>query len=390
MSDRDAGSAHVATAPSAVAVDAPVGHRRRRLVGPDVTRAVALIGVVVMNYHGYLNGASAVAGPDATFTQRLFDPWTGVLSTRFAATFMVVAGVGITLLTERSRASGERAAISDDRWRLIRRGTLLYAGGFVLDWIWPGTILFFYGATFIVAALVFTLRTRWLVLIGAISAISAAALHWWVVARADDGRPVDWLTSPGTLTTESPRGLLLDTFVNGTHPLLPWFAFTCLGMVVGRTLTTVPLWKWVAGGLGVTTLTYVVNHLVTSGRAGDTVFVTVVSTRPFDRGLLYTLGTAGTAVAAFAAISWAAEAHRYHPAVQLFARAGQLTLTLYVAHVFVFNLVVHRLGWVTGTGLDTALLFAGVFWVLAIAVAGWWQRMAGIGPLEWLYRRFGG
>ena len=30
---------------------------RVRLVGPDVTRAIALIGVVLMNYHGYLNGA---------------------------------------------------------------------------------------------------------------------------------------------------------------------------------------------------------------------------------------------------------------------------------------------------------------------------------------------
>ena len=26
----------------------------RRLPGPDVVRAIALIGVVVMNYHGYL------------------------------------------------------------------------------------------------------------------------------------------------------------------------------------------------------------------------------------------------------------------------------------------------------------------------------------------------
>jgi len=33
----------------------PVGHIvSRRLPGPDVVRAVALIGVVVMNFHGYL------------------------------------------------------------------------------------------------------------------------------------------------------------------------------------------------------------------------------------------------------------------------------------------------------------------------------------------------
>ena len=188
MSDLDdaAGTPTPASPESPVSPESPgpplprVAHRRERLVGPDVTRALALVGVVIMNYHGYLNGIDAAAGSDATLPQRWFDPWTGVLSTRFAATFVLVAGVGVTLLTQRSRTSvgaaagsgaarGDRAAIRDDRWRLIRRGVLLSAGGFVLDWIWPGTILFFYGAFFIVAALLFTLRTRWLVVVGAVS-----------------------------------------------------------------------------------------------------------------------------------------------------------------------------------------------------------------------------
>jgi hypothetical protein len=133
-----------------------------RLPGPDVTRAVALIGVVVMNYHGYLNGGGAAAGRDASFAQALFDPWSGVLATRFAATFVLVAGVGVTLLTNRSRLGGDRAAISADRWRLVRRGVLLYGVGFLLNWIWSGTIIFFYGALFVVAAMIFTLRSRWI------------------------------------------------------------------------------------------------------------------------------------------------------------------------------------------------------------------------------------
>jgi uncharacterized membrane protein YeiB len=362
----------------------------RRLAGPDVTRAVALIGVVVMNYHGYLNGSRAVAGPGASFAHRLFDPWTGVLSTRFAATFMVVAGVGVALLTAKSRQSGDRAAISADRWRLARRGLVLYAGGFVLDWVWPGTILFFYGATFVLAALVFTLRSRWLAVIAAVAAVAAAALHWWVVERDVDGRPVQWLTSPRTLATASPRGLVLDTFVNGTHPLLPWFAFLCIGILIGRSLATVNRLQLVAGGVCATALTYLVNHLATNGQAQHRVLVAVLSTRPFDRGLLYTVGTAGTAVATFGLITWIAERDPHAALVQWFARAGQMTLTLYLVHVLVFNLFVDWLHWVGGTGLDTALLFAGTFWIIAIAVASWWRRLIGIGPAEWVYRKFGG
>ena len=362
----------------------------KRLVGPDVTRAVALIGVVVLNYHGYLNGSRAVAGPSASLPQRLFDPWTGVLSTRFAATFMLVAGVGVSLMTSRSRASGDRAAIAVVRWRLVRRGMLLYAGGFVLDWIWPGTILFFYGAAFVLAAFVFTLRTRWLIVIGCAVAAAAAGLHWWVAARAADGDPATWLTSPQTLVTESPRGLVLDTFVNGTHPLLPWFAFMCLGMIVGRSLDAMQPLRWAAYGAVATAVTYLVNHIATSGRADDRVFVTAMSTRPFDRGLLYTIGTAGTALAAFCVISVVAETQRNSGFVHVLSRAGQMTLSLYMLHVLVFNFIVHWLHWVGGTGLDTALMFALVFWVLAIAVASWWRRLIGLGPLESLYRRFGG
>ena len=71
----------------------------QRLVGPDVARAVALIGVVVMNFHGYLLLRRDTRGDDAIGD--VFDPWTGPLSTRFAATFVLVAGVGVTLFTRR-------------------------------------------------------------------------------------------------------------------------------------------------------------------------------------------------------------------------------------------------------------------------------------------------
>ena len=75
-----------------------------RLPGPDVVRALALTGVVVMNYHGYLiiRGGERGSG----WAGELFDPWTGPLATRFAATFVLVAGVGITLMTARCRTTG--------------------------------------------------------------------------------------------------------------------------------------------------------------------------------------------------------------------------------------------------------------------------------------------
>lgn len=379
-------AAGAAGAPVHRAFDHPAAPPTRtgapREIGLDVTRAVALVGVVLMNYHGYLNLGDD--GADRSWAERLFHPWNGPLATRFAATFVLVAGVGVSLLTQRSRASGERAASSDDRWRLVRRGFLLFWSGFVLNWIWPGTILYFYGAYFMIAAALFTLRDRWVAIVGAGAAVAAAGISWWELERRLDGFGTDWLHPE----PDSPRNLLLRTFVDYTHPVLPWLAFVCAGMLLGRhrELLARRRWALVAGGLAVVTVTALVASLTPGSGRWDH----LTSLNPFDRGLLYTASVLGSAVVALGIVSWAAERWHANALVVALQRAGQLTLTLYVAHVLVFNLVVRQRGWVTPTGLDTALVLSLAFWVVAIAVAAWWHHRIGLGPLERLYRRFGG
>lgn len=354
----------------------------RRLIEVDVVRALALIGVCVMNYHGYLIGDGAKY-PPTNFAERVFDPWEGPLSTRFAATFVTLAGIGITLLTRRSRASGDRAAISAHRWVLIRRGVLLYAFGYFLDWVWPGTILFFYGAFFVVGASLFTLRTRWLVVIGVGAAAAAAALQWWRVDRTARGDSVSWLFNGSAGITESPRDLLFDTLVRGTHPLLPWLVFLCMGMVLGRILPFTAERRVHLGAAGAVFLGvgYLAKDLLRR-------HPTLESTAPFDRGVLYTLTTVGSTLLAVTLIGWLAERTAENAVTQAIAAAGRTTLTLYVGHVLVFNLLVHWLDWVQPGALGTALVFAGVFWVCAVLAAALWTKRFGIGPLEWVYRRF--
>jgi uncharacterized membrane protein YeiB len=351
----------------------------RRLPGPDVVRAVALIGVVVMNFHGYLLLRRDTRGDDAVGA--FFDPWTGPLATRFAATFVLVAGVGVTLFTR--RAVGDRAAMTARRWTLVRRGLTLYGGGLLLDMVWPGTILPYYGAMFVLAALLCTWRTGWIVAAGAGAAVAGAAIAWWHIERTIGGHDTTWLFRPGA---GSPRGLLFDVFVNGTHPLLPWLAFFCAGIVLGRMLGR-PQLHALAIGMGLTlwALALGIDGLVDGGSRAE-----LASTYPFDRSLVYTASALGTALLAYGAISWLAERHTGSAWVRVLGDAGAMSLTLYVAHALVFLLVVDRLGWVRSTGLDTALVFASGYWVAAIALGSWWHRRFGIGPAEWLYRKLGG
>jgi uncharacterized protein len=359
----------------------PVGHIvSRRLPGPDVVRAVALIGVVVMNFHGYLVlDDRSGDGVGSGWAAELFHPWSGPLSTRFAATFVLVAGVGVTLLTR--SATGDRDRIVAMRWRLARRGVLLYVVGLLLDVIWPGTIIPYYGAMFVVAAAIFTLRSRWIIAIGFAAALAGWTIRLWRFHREDQGHDMRWLTAPGE---GSIRRYVFDVAINGTHPLLPWLAFLCAGIVLGRCLA-IDWWRPVTIGAGVAL--YTLATIVGSARATPIQRV-LLSTDPFERGGLYICSALGTALVAYACVDWAAE--RFPRGLDPLRRAGQMTLTLYLAHVLVFNLVVHWLGWIRPTGLDVSLAFALGFWAIAIAAAAAWQRRFGIGPAERVYRAFGG
>ena len=362
-----------------------------RLPGPDVVRAVALIGVVVMNYHGYLI-LRADETPGTGWLEDLFDPWDGPMSTRFAATFVLVAGVGVTLMTarrvdaRRSAANDEDIALARDRVRamrvrLLRRGLLLYVTGLLLEEIWPGTIITYYGAMFVLAAAMFTWRSRWLIVVGTAAALAGSSVRLWQDAQARDGISTTWLSEPdeGSL-----RDHVFGVFVNGTHPLLPWLAFMCAGMVLGRLVRTT-WWRSAALGAG---LALVGVGWVVSSHAASAFDDVAISINPLDRGVVYTASALGSALVAYACIDWLAT--RYPVATDPLRRAGQMTLSLYIAHVLVFNLVVDWLGWIEPAGVEVALAFALGFWIVGIAAAVAWQRRFAVGPAERIYRTIGG
>ena len=128
-----------------------------------------------MNYHGYLIIRGAARG--GSWADNFFDPWTGPLATRFAATFVLVAGVGVTLLTRQGVDDMDR--VIDMRWRLIRRGAVLYAVGLCLDLIWKGTIIPYYGAMFVLGAFIFNLRSRWIFVVSAVAVGAGVLIGTW-------------------------------------------------------------------------------------------------------------------------------------------------------------------------------------------------------------------
>ncbi len=357
----------------------------------DVARAIALIGVVVMNYHAYLNPKTAYFQVAPSIWDRAFNPLSGILTSRFAAAFVLIAGIGVSLMTNRAREAGNVEAIRATRLVLLRRGFLLYVVGYGLQWIWPGTILFYYGAYFMLASLLVAKRAQVLVAIAALCVAFAAALSVWRANEMLAGNLTSWL-SPNPNT---PRNLLIRTFLDYTHPVFPWFAFFCVGMIVGRSWGRFALYR--IRLLGVSLAVLVVAHGLRTVLTPEITTTTsqhlrkaMVSTQPFDRGALYFVGTLATVLCSLACISWVVDSVPTHWFTEWLARAGQMSLSIYLAHVVFFNLVVNRLHWVRSTGLDTSLTLSLAFYVVALTTASWWVSRYGRGPAERAYRFFGG
>jgi uncharacterized membrane protein YeiB len=122
----------------------------------------------------------------------------------------------------------------------------------------------------------------------------------------------------------------------------------------------------------------------------DYVLQRALSTNNHNHSVLHVTSTLAVALLAFCCISFVTDSRVSSRAVTFLARTGQMTLSIYLAHVLVFNLVVNWLNWVRPTGLDTALVLSLAFYILAVPVSSLWSRKYGIGPCERVYRAFGG
>ena len=69
-----------------------------RFAGPDVARAVAMLGVVVMNYHGYLIHRGARRDGSPAWLYDAFDPWAGPLATVSLVALVAWVALSVVLI----------------------------------------------------------------------------------------------------------------------------------------------------------------------------------------------------------------------------------------------------------------------------------------------------
>lgn len=346
-----------------------------RLEGLDLARGLAIFGMVVVNFKFVMGLEGSESGPLAWLA--------AACDGRAAATFVTLAGMGISLMGRKPEA----------RAILFKRAGFLFALGVLDTALWAGDILHFYGVYLVLAAWLLAAPDR--VLLG--SAAASSAVFVALFAYLDYEAGWDWaeLAYAGQWT---PRGLFRHLFFNGFHPVFPWLAFLLVGMVLGRRDWGERRARVGLAGAGLAlALSAEAASAVLSGWAasdgtpdGDWCAL-VFGTQSMPPSPLYVLSGGGSALAV---IGLALEFSRRWPSSRLVSpvrKAGQMALTLYVAHV-VFGLCVLEFLELTdgSASLERALGAAGVFYAAALTFAWAWRRRFERGPLEAAMRRLAG
>ena len=225
-----------------------------RLVGLDVARCLALLGMVATH-------VLIARGPDGDLALP-----QAIAGGRAAALFAVLAGVSLALITGRREpvAGRERAARS---LGIAVRALLIAMLGLYLGMLGSGLaiILTYYGLLFLLglpfvglrAPALFGLTGVWIVVAPVISQVVRPELP----PRGFESPTFGQLAEPGQLVSE-----LLFT---GYYPVVPWLAYLLAGMALGRIdLSNRTVQWWITGtGAALALVSFVVSRVLT-GRVG--------------------------------------------------------------------------------------------------------------------------
>ncbi|WP_281019000.1 MULTISPECIES: heparan-alpha-glucosaminide N-acetyltransferase domain-containing protein [unclassified Minwuia] len=344
------------------------GPEHARLEGLDLARYFAFVGMVIVNF----KIAMGAGGDDG-----ILNTLTSALEGRAAATFVVLAGIGLGLAG--GRGLDQTIAVT------LKRALFLLVIGLLNMTIFDADILHYYAIYFLFGVLLLSLGTR--ALLGIIGGLNIAFVIMILALDYDAGWNWDTYTYSDFWT---PTGFVRNLFFNGWHPVIPWLGFLVFGIVLSRTSLANRATQMkliisgaIALGLAEGTSALLANQLApVSLELGA-----LVTTDPVPPMPLYTLAGLGAASLVVGVCLLLSNRLRAIGVVRLLVPAGRQTLTLYLAHVLIGMGMLEALGLLGGQTVGQAVGAAALFCIFATLYSLIWTRWFKRGPIEAFMRK---
>ncbi|WP_335872709.1 DUF418 domain-containing protein [Bacillus sp. 2205SS5-2] len=353
-----------------------------RITGFDTARALAIFGMVIVNYKIAIN--AVINGSD----------WlvflTSLLEGRASSIFVIVAGIGMSLMTKKARVEQNHTVTRELRLLIWKRSLFLFVLGlslFLLEW--DADILHYYAFYMFIASF-FIVASDKLLLFSTI-AILLLSQVFLLVFNYQTGWNSDF-TSYDTFWTLD--GFLRNLLLNGYHPIFPWICFFLFGMWLGRFdfNSKVVRKKILVTAVVTAVILEIISFVfiqISRSSLGLEIASYLFGTKPMPPNVFYMVSSSSTAVIVILICIYFTEKFKDSFVTLSLIYTGQLALTHYVGH-FLFLVLLFMFQLVTDSSLWFAVLCSFVFFLLAIALSVLWRKRYKRGPIELLMRKISG
>lgn len=329
--------------------------------GLDAARAVAIIGMLAVNVGPDPNGG--IAG-------LIYDLPRG----RASLLFMILAGVGMSLMTQSSRLQGAPL-----RWRtIVWRAALLFSSGLALQLLnhEVSVILTNYGILFLLGLPLLRAPAWLLTTVATVMLVVGPVV--WVLLQMWSGTVFDF-ESPSML--DSPGVIAHEVLLSGAYPVLVWIVPFIIGLIVGRLAlrSRRVQWQLIGWGAAATVGGYVLSRglIALLGEPAQEIGLSLLISAVDHSQMPLWLVTGGGSAVLVIGLFLRAEAW-VRDWLSALVAAGRLSLTVYVVHLFVLALLVRPGPDTLAGGYAVTIIMSAVL----IAASHLWWRKLGVGPLE--------
>lgn len=352
---------------------------KKRIIGFDLARGLAIIGMVFVNFKVVM-----VKESEEVLYQVL-----EMLSGKAAALFVVLAGVGMSLIYQSSK--NKTNGVLRVKYTLLKRALFLFVVGMSYYLVWPADILHYYGLYILIGVFFLSLKNSYLHLTSLVLIMGYTILQFFL--DYEKGWDFDTLTY---IDFFSWNGFFRNMFINGFHPVIPWLAFLLIGIWLGRVdlscgknTTRISLMSlsvyFISQAFSIVSVNFF-NSFNADGLGELAYFFT---TEPMPPMFLYMISAAALAVFIISVSVKIGMVYPHVLIVKQLANTGQLALTNYFSHVVIgmlgLQLVSGKLE--LAYSIQFAFMYALVFNIFIVVFSHLWRKKFERGPIEVLMRK---